>query len=62
MKVLARMTGYMDCLIKEAVGIQVYPNNFNQDTTSFLCYPATTSMLQEGRIRRKVSERRNSDG
>lgn len=44
MKMLARMTGYMDCLMKEAVGVQVYPNNFNQDTASFLCYPATNQL------------------
>jgi len=29
-KVLARMTGYMDCLMKEAVGIQMYPNNLTK--------------------------------
>jgi len=62
MKVLARMTGYVDCLMKEAVGIQVYPNNFNQDTTSYLWYPATTSMLEGGRAIMKVSKRRNNDG
>jgi hypothetical protein len=62
MKVLARMTGYMDCLMKEAVGIQVYPNNFNQDTTRFLWYPAATGMLEGGRAIMKVSKRRNSDG
>jgi hypothetical protein len=44
--------------MKEAVGIQVYSNNFNQDTTR-LWYPATTSMLEEGRAIMKVSKRRN---
>jgi len=61
-KVLARMARYMDCLMKEAVRIQVYPSNFNQDTTSFLWYPATTTMLEGGRAIMKVSKRRNSDG
>jgi hypothetical protein len=62
MKVLARMTGCMDCLMQEAAGIHLYPNNFNQDTTSCLWYPAITSMLEEGRAIMKVSERINSDG
>jgi hypothetical protein len=27
--IMARITGYMDHLMKEATGIQVHPNNFN---------------------------------
>lgn len=48
--------------MQEAAGIHLYPNNFNQDTTSCLWYPAITSMLEEGRAIMKVSERINSDG
>ena len=28
---LARVNGYMDHLVKEAIEIQVHPNNFNRD-------------------------------
>jgi hypothetical protein len=31
-KILARMVGYMDHIVKEAIEIWLHPNNFNRDT------------------------------
>jgi hypothetical protein len=30
--VVARMTGYMDCLVKEAIEIWLHPDYYNRDT------------------------------
>jgi hypothetical protein len=36
--VWARMTGYMDCLIKEATNTWLYPDNFNRNMGFIQCF------------------------
>jgi hypothetical protein len=44
----ARMTGYVDCLVKEVSDIWLHPNNFNRDRifTQSQCWNIATNIFQ----------------
>jgi hypothetical protein len=46
---LEKVTGYVDCLVKEAIEICLYPNNFNRDRgfTLSRAWQSITNMLKQ---------------
>jgi hypothetical protein len=46
---LGKAMGYMDCLVKEAIEVWLYPDNFNRDKGFNLCHMwrPITNMLQQ---------------
>jgi hypothetical protein len=52
--ILGKATGYMDCVIKEAIEIRLHPKNFNRDsgfTLSRSWYPVTNMLKQYSHTR-----------
>jgi hypothetical protein len=49
--ILDKVTGYMDCIVKEAIEIHLHPNNFNSDggfNLSRAWQPVTNILKQSG--------------